>query len=92
MAKVSSDVLLERLGPFGCAIRTGAGAVMNALKVTGTSFASFGAGAVGCSEIMAARAVGATTVVAIVIVPSRLKMAKELGATLGINVTLPSLP
>jgi aryl-alcohol dehydrogenase len=59
---------------------------MNALNVRpGTSFAFFGAGAVGCSAIMAARAVGATTMVAIDIVPSRLEMAKELGATHTIN-------
>jgi aryl-alcohol dehydrogenase len=81
VVKVGRDVPLERLGPLGRGIQTGAGAVMNALNVRpGTSFASFGAGAVGCSAIMAARAVGATTIVAIDIVPSRLEMAKELGA------------
>jgi aryl-alcohol dehydrogenase len=86
VVKVSSDVPLERLGPLGCGIQTGAGAVMNALKVApGTTFACFGAGAVGCSSIMAARAVGATTIVAIDIVPSRLELAKELGATHAIN-------
>jgi aryl-alcohol dehydrogenase len=86
VVRVSSDVPLERLGPLGCGIQTGAGAVMNALNVRpGTSFASFGAGAVGCSAIMAARAVGATTIVAIDIVPSRLELAKELGATHAIN-------
>jgi aryl-alcohol dehydrogenase len=86
VVKVSRDVPLERLGPLGCGIQTGAGAVMNALNVRpGTSFASFGAGAVGCSAIMAARVVGATTIVAIDIVPSRLEMAKELGATHAIN-------
>jgi aryl-alcohol dehydrogenase len=72
VVKVSRDIPLECLGPLGCGIQTGAGAVMNALNVRpGTSFASFGAGAVGCSAIMAARAVGATTIVAIDIVPSR---------------------
>jgi aryl-alcohol dehydrogenase len=86
VVKVSSDVPLERLGPLGCGIQTGAGAVMNALNVRpGTSFASFSVGAVGCSAIMAARAVGATTIIAIDIVPSRLEMAKELGATHAIN-------
>jgi len=50
VVKVSRDVPLERLGPLGCGIQTGAGAVMNALNVRpGTSFASFGAGAVGRS-------------------------------------------
>src|SRR6202047_4650964 len=42
-------------------------------------------GQVSCSAIMAARAVGATTIIAIDIVPSRLEMAKELGATHTIN-------
>ena len=86
VVKVSSDVPLERLGPLGCGIQTGAGAVMNALIVApGTTFACFGAGAVGCSAIMAARAVGATTILAIDIVPSRLELAMELGATHAIN-------
>jgi aryl-alcohol dehydrogenase len=86
VVKVSNDVPLERLGPLGCGIQTGAGAVMNALNVRpGTSFASFGAGAIGCAAIMAARVVGATTIVAIDIVPSRMEMAKELGATHAIN-------
>lgn len=86
VVKVSTDAPLERLGPLGCGIQTGAGAVMNALKVApGTTFACFGAGAVGCSSIMAARAVGATTIIAIDIVPSRLEMAKELGATHAVN-------
>jgi len=41
VVKVSRDVPLERLGPLGCGIQTGAGAVMTALNVRpGTSFAS----------------------------------------------------
>jgi aryl-alcohol dehydrogenase len=86
VVKVRSDAPPERLGPLGCGIQTGAGAVMNALKVApGTTFACFGAGAVGCSAIMAARVVGATTIIAVDIVPSRLEMARELGATHAIN-------
>jgi len=63
VVKVGRDAPLEQLGPLGCGIQTGAGAVMNALKVApGTTVACFGAGAVGCSSIMAARVVGATTI------------------------------
>ncbi|CAG9210970.1 Aryl-alcohol dehydrogenase [Paraburkholderia tropica] len=84
--KVSKDAPLELLGPLGCGIQTGAGAVINSLKVTpGSSFASFGAGAVGLSAVMAARVAGATTIIAVDIVPSRLELAKELGATHTIN-------
>ncbi|MCE6076929.1 zinc-binding dehydrogenase [Agrobacterium vitis] len=84
--KVSKDAQLDILGPLGCGIQTGAGAVINALKVTaGSSFVSFGAGAVGLSAIMAARIVGATTIIAVDVVPSRLELAKTLGATHVVN-------
>jgi len=84
--KVPKDAPLERLGPLGCGIQTGAGAVINALRVApGSSFIAFGAGAVGLSAVMAARIAGATTIVAADVVPSRLEMAKELGATHVVN-------
>lgn len=84
--KVPSDAPLELLGPLGCGIQTGAGAVMNALKVNpGSSFAAFGGGAVGLSAVMAARAAGATTIISVDVVPSRLDLAMQLGATHTIN-------
>ncbi len=86
VVKVPKDAPLELLGPLGCGIQTGAGAVMNALKVGhGASFAAFGAGAVGLSAVMAARAVGATTIIAVDVVPARLALAKEIGATHAVN-------
>ena len=82
VVKVRTDVQLDLLGPLGCGIMTGAGAVWNALSVTpGTSFAVFGSGAVGLGAAMAARVAGATIIVCIDTVPSRLELAKELGAT-----------
>lgn len=84
--RVPRHAPLELLGPLGCGIQTGAGAVMNALKVTpGSSFAAFGGGAVGLSAVMAARVAGATTIIAADVVPSRLELAKELGATHTVN-------
>jgi len=84
--KVRDDVPLELLGPLGCGIQTGAGGVMNYLKPeAGTSIALFGAGAVGMSAIMAARIVGCTTIVAVDVIPDRLELARELGATHTIN-------
>ena len=86
VVKVPKEAPLELLGPLGCGIQTGAGAVMNALKVgPGASFAAFGAGAVGLSAVMAARAVGATTIIAVDVVPARLALAKEIGATHAVN-------
>lgn len=86
VVKVPADAPLELLGPLGCGIQTGAGAVMNGLKVRpGSSFAAFGGGAVGLSAVMAARVAGATTIIAADVVPSRLALAKELGATHTVN-------
>src|SRR5271166_2887931 len=86
VVKVPMDAPLELLGPLACGIQTGAGAVMNALKVSpGKSFAVFGAGSVGLSAVMAAKVVGATTIIAIDMNDSRLAIGKELGATHTIN-------
>lgn len=82
VVKVPKEARLEILGPLGCGIQTGAGAVIKALRVSaGSSFVVFGAGAVGLAAVMAARASGATTIIAADVVPSRLELAEELGAT-----------
>ncbi|WP_404406636.1 NAD(P)-dependent alcohol dehydrogenase [Pelagibacterium halotolerans] len=86
VVKVPHDVPLDLLGPLACGIQTGAGAVMNALKVSaGKSFVVFGAGSVGLSALMAARVVGATTIIAVDMNDARLATARELGATHTIN-------
>jgi len=82
VVKVPNDVPLELLGPLACGIQTGAGAVINALKIRmGETLAVFGTGSVGLSAIMAARLVGASKIIAIDLNEARLKFAKELGAT-----------
>lgn len=84
--KVDSDLPLDLIAPFGCGIQTGAGAVLNTLKVrAGSSFVVFGAGAVGLSALMAAKISGCTRIIAVDMVPSRLELATELGATDVIN-------
>jgi len=84
--KVPNEVPLDILGPLGCGIMTGSGAVLNVLKPTpGSSVAIFGTGAVGMAGMMAAKAAGATTIIMVDIVPSRLELAKELGATHVVN-------
>jgi aryl-alcohol dehydrogenase len=86
VVKVPADAPLERLGPLGCGIQTGAGAVLNALRVApGSSFAVFGGGAVGLSAVMAARIAGASSIVVADVVPARLELARALGATHVVN-------
>lgn len=67
---------------FACGVKTGAGTVIAGLRPeAGSSIAIFGAGAVGDAAAIAARVVGCTTVIVIDVVPSRLELAREVGAT-----------
>jgi len=82
VVKVPETNDLALLGPLACGMQTGAGAVVNALKVrAGKSFAVFGAGSVGLSAVMAAKVMNADTIVAVDTNESRLQLARELGAT-----------
>jgi aryl-alcohol dehydrogenase len=83
---VAHEDELALLAPVGCGIQTGAGAVLNLLQPRyGESVAVFGAGAVGLSAVMAARITAARTIIAVDVVPSRLALATELGATHAID-------
>jgi aryl-alcohol dehydrogenase len=86
VCQVANDAPLELLGPLGCGVITGAGAVINSLKVgVGKSIAVFGTGSVGLSGVLAAKLVGAGKIIAIDLRDDRLKLALELGATHTIN-------
>jgi aryl-alcohol dehydrogenase len=90
LVPVPSDAAVELLGPLSCGIATGAGAILNVLRPpAGSSVVIYGAGAVGLAAVMAARLTGATTIIAVDRVSSRLKLARELGATETINVAAP---
>ncbi len=86
IVKVTSEVPLDLLGPLACGVQTGAGAVINALQVkSGKSIAIFGTGSVGLSAVMAAHAMGATTIIAVDMNDERLAFAEEVGATHSLN-------
>ena len=86
LVKVSKDLPLELLAPLGCGLQTGAGTVINSLKVSrGASIAVFGTGAVGLAAVMAARLVVADPIIGVDIKPKRLKLALQLGATHAID-------
>ena len=88
VVKVREDIPLEILGPMGCGVMTGAGAVMNSLQARpGSSIAIFGAGTVGMSAVLAAVVCGCTTIIGVDIHADRLKMAQELGATHTVNAS-----
>ncbi len=80
--KVSDQAPLELLGPLGCGVQTGAGAVLCALNAPqGASIAVFGAGAVGLSAVMGAVIAGCDPIIAVDLNAARLDTAIELGAT-----------
>ena len=80
--KMDKSLPLEMLGPLGCGVVTGAGGVIESLKVGfGDTIAIFGTGGVGLSAVMAARLVGAKRIVAVDLSPERLELAREFGAT-----------
>jgi aryl-alcohol dehydrogenase len=82
LVKVPSDLPLEVLAPLGCGLQTGAGTVMNSLGVAkGQSIAVFGTGSVGLAAVMAAHIVEADPIVGVDILPRRLEIAEELGAS-----------
>jgi aryl-alcohol dehydrogenase len=82
VVKLEPDADLSIVGPLGCGIQTGAGTVLNRLQPpAGSSLVVFGAGAVGLSAVMAASAAGCTKVIAVDLVPDRLTLAREIGAT-----------
>ncbi|MGJ9386086.1 NAD(P)-dependent alcohol dehydrogenase [Salipaludibacillus sp. CF4.18] len=82
VVRVDQDTDLRLLGPLGCGIQTGAGAVLNIFQPSAGSYiVVFGSGTVGLSALMASKVAGCTTRIVVDIHDSRLELAKELGAT-----------
>ncbi|HET8883446.1 MAG TPA: zinc-dependent alcohol dehydrogenase family protein [Solimonas sp.] len=67
---------------FGCAVLTGVGAIVNTARVApGDSVAIFGLGGVGLAALLGAAAAGAHPLVAVDVLPAKLELARQLGAT-----------
>lgn len=80
--KVAKDLPLELLAPLGCGIQTGAGTVLETLKVQpGQSIAVLGAGTVGLAAVMAARIAGAARIALLDKHSHRLEIGRSVGAT-----------
>jgi Zn-dependent alcohol dehydrogenase len=83
---LSKDVPTDVTSIIGCAVMTGAGAIINALQVrTGQSVALFGAGGIGLCAIAAAQIVDAHPIVAVDVSDEKLAFARRFGATHTIN-------
>jgi S-(hydroxymethyl)glutathione dehydrogenase/alcohol dehydrogenase len=79
---VDRSLPLEQVALLGCAVMTGVGAVLNTAGVRpAESVVVIGCGGVGLSVIQGARIAGASPIVAVDVVASKLDLARELGAT-----------
>jgi S-(hydroxymethyl)glutathione dehydrogenase / alcohol dehydrogenase len=82
LAKIRPDMPLDRAALIGCGVLTGVGAVFHTAKVEpGTTVAVIGCGGVGLAVIQGARLAGAVRIVAVDVLPEKLALAAELGAT-----------
>jgi aryl-alcohol dehydrogenase len=82
VVKLRRDAPIEMLGPLGCGLQTGAGAVLNVMQPRqGQSIAIYGVGGVGLAGLMAAKTAGCDPIIAVDRLPDRLALARELGAT-----------
>lgn len=80
--KVTNELTPEYATLLGCGVFTGAGAVMNTADVeAGSDVVIFGAGGVGLSAVQGSRLRSAGTIIAVDIVPEKLDIAAEVGAT-----------
>lgn len=88
LVPVPDAVPLETAAVFGCAVLTGAGAVLNTAQVRpGEAVVVVGLGGVGISAVMAAALAGAHPVVAVDPVAAKLESARAVGATHGVLST-----
>jgi aryl-alcohol dehydrogenase len=74
------------MAAIACGVQTGAGSVFNVFKVKADQgLVVFGVGTVGLSAIMAGKIAGASPLIAVDIIQSRIELAIELGATHALN-------
>ncbi len=77
-----ASVPLEQAAVLGCAVQTGAGAVLNTARVrAGESVVVIGLGGVGLSALQAARAVGAGPIIGVDVTEAKADLAAQHGAT-----------
>ncbi len=86
VVKIPKDMPMDRAALLGCGVITGFGAVVNTARVQSmNSVVVIGAGGVGLNSIQGAAFSGAYPVIAVDVLPAKLKAAKMFGATHTVN-------
>tara|TARA_Y100000588_G_scaffold79493_1_gene83128 strand:+ start:1278 stop:2360 length:1083 start_codon:yes stop_codon:yes gene_type:complete len=85
---IDKDIPFPQASLVGCGVTTGVGAAINTASVQpGTTAAIFGAGGVGLNVIQGCQLAGATTIIAVDLLDSKLDLAMEFGATHTVNAS-----
>jgi len=88
LVKIREDMPLDRAALLGCAVITGTGAVFHSAKVPpGSSVVVVGCGGVGLSVINGAAIAGAARIIAVDMLPAKLELARQFGATDVVNAS-----
>ena len=88
VVRVPKNTATDVTAIIGCAVITGAGAVIHTAGVKkGESVAIFGVGGVGLSAVAAAKVVGADPIIAVDLSEEKLAFARKFGATTTINAS-----
>lgn len=85
LAPIPKDMPMDAASLLSCGVITGVGAAVNTAGIRpGQNVVVIGAGGVGLNAIQGARIAGANRIVAVDLVPDKLEIAKEFGATDGV--------
>jgi S-(hydroxymethyl)glutathione dehydrogenase/alcohol dehydrogenase len=82
LVAINRDMPLDRAALLGCAVTTGTGAVFNTAKVRpGDTVVIIGCGGIGLSAVNGAALAGASRIIAVDMLDSKLELARVFGAT-----------
>ena len=82
VVKIREDMPMDRAALIGCGVTTGVGAVIHTAAVEpGSTVAVIGCGGIGLSCINGAAIAGASKIIAVDMVASKLELARKFGAT-----------
>ncbi|MGH2364401.1 MAG: zinc-binding dehydrogenase, partial [Chloroflexota bacterium] len=86
VVKLPADTPMDVTAVVGCAVLTGAGAVIHTAKVqVGSSVAVYGVGGLGLCTVQTCANVGAYPIIAVDLADDKLEYARQFGATHTIN-------
>jgi NDMA-dependent alcohol dehydrogenase len=83
---IPKELPLDRMALVGCAVMTGVGSVINTARAEpGSTIAVFGVGGVGLNVIQGAVLANAGKIIAVDVLPNKLELARQFGATHTVN-------